>query len=256
MFLELRSDSAVVFTRKAQPTDRAPGRRRLIGGLGIPSAGQGEVILEGVYLDGDVVISRGERTFRGPTAYYDFTTDRALVLDAVFHSVQRQRNIPLYVRAKEARILSVREAYFRQAKVSTSEFYSPNYHLGATRAYLMDTAPYDETGQRIGPPSWEARLHNVTYNVQGVPIFYWPYERTDFTEGHTALRKISMGRSGSRGWGVETQWDLFRLLGLVRPSGFRGRFDLDVYERGSARRGHGQLHAPHLQRLLDGLWGV
>lgn len=232
LFLELRSDSAVVFTRRARPEDQERGRRRVIGGLGLATAVQGDMTIEGVYLEGDVVISRGERTFRGPTAYYDFTTDRALVLNAVFHSVQEQRNIPIYVRAEEARMLSVREAHFRHAKVSSSEFYSPSYHLGATTAYLMDTAPYDETGQRIGPPSWQAKLRNVTYNVGGVPIFYWPYEKTDFTQGHTALRKISVGRSGNRGWGVETQWDLFRLLGLVRPGGFRGRFDLDVHERG------------------------
>ncbi|MCJ7545138.1 MAG: hypothetical protein MUP47_11380 [Phycisphaerae bacterium] len=232
LFLELRSDSAVVFTRPVRPDDQERGRRRVIGGLGLATAAQGDMTIDGVYLEGDVVMSRGDRTFRGPTAYYDFATDRAIVLDVVFHSVQEQRNIPIYVRAKEARMLSVREAYFRRAKVSTSEFYRPSYHLGATTAYLMDTAPYDEKGQRVGPPSWQAKLRNVTYNVWGVPIFYWPYEKTDFTQGHTALRKISVGRSGNRGWGVETQWDLFRLLGLVRPSGFRGRFDLDVQERG------------------------
>ncbi len=232
LFLELRSDSAVVFTKRGKAEEPTGSRRRMIGGLGLPAAREGGVAIEGVYLEGDVVISRGERTFRGPSAYYDFATDRAIIPHAIFHSVQEQRNIPIYVRAKEARLLSIREIYFRHARVSSSEFYNPSYHIGATRATLMDTAPYDEKGQRLGPQSWQAELRNVTFNVASVPILYWPYEKTDFTQGHTALRRISMGRHGDFGLGVETEWDLFRLLGLVRPDGFRGRLELDVYERG------------------------
>jgi hypothetical protein len=234
LFLELRSDSAVVFTKKAKAEEPTGIRRRMVGGLGLPAARESGVAIEGVYLEGDVVISRGERTFRGPSAYYDFATDRAIVPHVVFHSVQEQRNIPIYVRAKEARLLSLREIYFRHARISTSEFYSPSYHIGATRATLMDTAPYDEKGQRLGPQSWEAELRNVTFNVASVPFLYWPYEKTDFTQGHTALRRASFGRHGDFGWGAETEWDLFRLLGLVRPEGFRGRLELDIYERGEA----------------------
>jgi hypothetical protein len=232
MFLELRSDSAVVFTRKLQPDEQAPGRRRMISGMGLSMGGEGNTIIEGVYLDGDVVITRGERTFRGPTAYYDLTTDRAIIPHAVFHSVQEQRNIPIYVRAKEARLLSTREVYFRHAKVSTSEFYNPSYHIGASEVYLMDRAPYDENGRRLGPPKWEAELRNTTFNVGSVPILYWPYEKADFSQEHTALRRASFGRQGHFGWGGETEWDLFRLLGLVRPEGFKGLLDLNVYERG------------------------
>jgi len=54
----------------------------------------------------------------------------------------------------------------------------------------------------------------------------------DFREGHTALRKAQVGRHGRFGWGAETEWFLFRLLGVPRPEGFRGRLDVDLYERG------------------------
>jgi hypothetical protein len=34
------------------------------------------------------------------------------------------------------------------------------------------------------------------------------------------------------GWGVDTEWHLFRLLGLVEPPGFTGRFELNWHEDG------------------------
>jgi hypothetical protein len=229
-FLELRSDAAVIFTRQAAAGEEAPVKEARSPLAVLPTRGQ--VNIEGVYLEGDVIISQGERTFRGPTAYYDFLTDRAIVRQPVFWTVQEQRNIPIYVRAEQARLLSAREAWFKEARVSSSEFYTPSYHVGASTAYLMDNAPYDERGERLGPPSWEGKLWNTTANVAGVPIFYWPYLKTDFTEGHTPLRRVQFGRNGDYGWGVETQWHLFRLLGLIPPEGFKGTLDLDWYERG------------------------
>jgi len=230
-FLELRSDAAVVFTRQPPPGEKTPAKDT--GSPLSPRLPSGSKLTpEGVYLEGDVIISQGERSFRGPAAYYDFLTDRAIVIEPVFRTVQEQRDIPIYVRAKEARMLSAREAWFKDAKISSSEFYTPSYHMGATTAYLMDTAPYDSQGERLGPVSWESRLWNTTANVAGVPWFYWPYQKTDFTEGHTSLRKIQLGRGGDFGWGVETQWHLFRMLGLIAPEGFKGTLDLNGYQYG------------------------
>ncbi len=246
LFLELSSDSAVVFL------SRVPGAgepSRLMRGLELPRLDTGQR-LSGVYLEGDVVISRGERTFRAPVAFYDLATDRAIVVNPVFHSVQEQRNIPIYVRAKEARVLSSREIHFRGAKVSSSEFYTPSYHIGASEAYLMDTTPYDETGERLGPRSWRAELKNVTFNVANVPWLYWPYEKTDFQQGHTALRRAQVGRNGNYGWGAETQWNFFRLLGLLVPEGYSGKLDLNWYERGAV----GGLDIDYSRQNYSGYW--
>ena len=228
-FLELRSDSAVIFTRPAGATSQPAKDAR--GPLAFRPSG-GQMNIEGVYLEGDVIISRGERTFRGPAAYYDFLTDRAVVVSPVFRTVQEQRNIPIYVRAKEARLLSAREAWFKDAKISSSEFYTPSYHMGASTVYLTDTAPYDDVGERLGPASWEARAFNTTSNIAGVPFFYWPYQDTDFTEGHTPLRRLQIGRNGNFGWGVETQWHLFRMLGLIAPEGYKGTLEINGYQKG------------------------
>ncbi len=41
-----------------------------------------------------------------------------------------------------------------------------------------------------------------------------------------------MGKNGDFGWGVQTQWHLFRMLGVVKPTGFKGLMNFDVQEYG------------------------
>ncbi len=225
LFLELRSQVAVIFSGKVPAKQsRSPYSPKI--------KGVDKDFITGVYLDGDVIIARGERYMRAPRAYYDFALDRAIVLDPVFRTIQKQREIPIYVRAKEARLLSAREVYFKDAKVSTSDFYSPSYHIGAKSTYFMDNTPYDEEGERLGERSWLATMKHTTFNVRSVPLMYLPSIRGNLTEGNSPLRKAQFGKSGRFGVGVETQWHLFRLLGLLEPEGVKGRLNLDWYERG------------------------
>lgn len=234
-FIELTSQSAVLISEK-RPARKVnvPWATKMEGiATDLPGPEGVPETLTGVYLEGDVVIRRGERMMRSPTAYYDLGSDRALIIDPVFRTVQAQRDIPIYIRADEARVLSVREMWFKNARFTTSDFFSPSYHIGANEAYVMDTTPYDELGVRLGERSMRARHKHATFNIQSIPILYSPYGNTDFEQGHTALRNISIGRQGDDfGMGVETDWHLFRLFGLIKPEGFSGRYELDLYERG------------------------
>ncbi len=238
LFMEMRSQSAVVFSRPYTDKDRPPSKDTASPVSpplrGLPGPGGGEEVVTGVYLEDDVIIARGERYLRGPKAFYDFTTDRAIVPNAVFRTIQKNRDIPIYIRAEEFRALSAREIWFKNAKVTTSDFYTPTYHIGAKTAYLMDKTPYDpETGERLGERSWDAKIKHSTFNVRSIPFLYWPYYRADLTEGDTALHKAEVGSYGDFGIGVETEWDLFRALGLVEPEGFSGGLEIDQYKRGT-----------------------
>ena len=225
LFAEMRADSAVLYT--------------VAGGREIGSEG-----IEGVYLEGDVKMRRGDRTVTGERLFYDFTTGRAIIIDPVFRLVQAQRNIPIYIRGTEARQLAAYEDkpgggrtrgyrwYFRNAVVTTSDFYTPSYHIGSKRVYMEDTTPYDETGMALDEQGWRTELINNTFNLRGVPVFWSPKTVGDFREGHTALRKAQAGRNGRFGWGGESEWFLFRVLGIPRPDGYKGRLELSVYERG------------------------
>jgi len=229
LFLELRSQAAVIISQK-YGKDRPEPKKDTHSPFAAKLRTVRDEGIVGVYLEEDVIISRGERFLRGPEAFYDFTTDRAIMPDAVFRTIQTQRGVPVIIRAEEARTLSARESVFRNAKVSTSDFYTPTYHIGARHVYMMDTAPYDEKGVRLSPQRWLAKMKHTTFNVRGAPVFYTPYTRTEVEQGHSALRKAQIGYDSTEGFGIETQWHMFRLLGLVRPEDVHAYLTLDWHQ--------------------------
>ena len=231
LFIQMRADAAVLYTAPRTENESAPER------------------IVGVYLEGDVILRRGERTIQGPRLFYDFTNSRAIFLEPVMRTVQEQRNIPVYIRAREGRQLGAlpeREGragvkggkwYFRKAVVTTSDFLTPGYHIAARRVYLEDARRYyyDEKEKKwvaVGERAWRSKLENATFNLLSVPILWTPRIVGDAEEGHTALRRITGGKNGEFGWGVETDWYLFRLLGIPKPEGFKGTMELSWYERG------------------------
>lgn len=252
--LEIRADTAVVFPADnlaeslaganlrgerhepaaTQPTDTpatpepkppkepGPADLGLIGGTGQVRA---------VYLEGDVVLSLGNRFVRAHRLYYDFERDRALLLDAVFRADIPQRGIPLYVRADEIRQLSAREFAARHAIVTTSEFYTPSYHVGAERIVLRDTTARDADGRATSPIGGEYELNNATANISGIPFLWWPYSQGKLEESETLLRRFRTGYSGEFGAEVETAWYLFNLLGVKPPEGYDATLRLDYFSR-------------------------
>ncbi len=256
--LEILADNAVIFpapeaeTRKAGQRDEATERRsdegtkaqgrgrRARGAVQPPAATQpippelsGRI--EGVYLEGDVVVTFGERFIRAERLYYDFSRQRALILDAVFRTELPKRGVPLYVRADEIRQLSEREFAAEHARVSTSEFYTPHYHLGAERVYLRDRTARDASGRPTGPLAGTYDLRDVTLNVANVPILYWPEVRGDLETSETLIRRVRIGQSDNFGTEVETVWELFGLLGQPRPEGVDATLHLDYFsDRGPA----------------------
>ncbi len=236
------SRPAVADTQPAAPS--APdgtGRRTAPGAVERPAAQQpGELSLSpfgrdasvrAVYLEGDVILSLGNRVVRAARLYYDFEHSRALILDAVFRADVPERNIPLYVRAAEIRQLSAREFSARKAIVTTSEFHTPSYHVGAERVVLRDLTARDAAGRAADTVSGEYELKDATLNVGGFPIAYWPYSkgRLDVTE--TALRRFRMGYSERFGAEVETRWHLFNLMGVSAPPGYDATLRLDYFGR-------------------------
>jgi hypothetical protein len=230
-YLELRADSAVIFSRldvkHRKGEEKAPYAPQLIG-----TSGGGEVIT-GVYLHGDVIISRGARKMTAPSAYYDFQYEKAIVLEPVFRTIQEQRDIPVIIRASRAEVLSPRETKFYDAIVSSSDFMTPTYSINAKEVTLRDETPYDVSGEQLSERTLSARYRHAWFDLRGVPIMYIPSGQRTFEQGHTSLRKVSTGRSAKFGYGVRSEWHLFRLLGLVKPEGVSARVHADYFEHGA-----------------------
>jgi len=253
--LELRADAAVLFMapeatttqpatggepgvqepprdlteRTSGPGPIEPGALGRIGGDELLTGSE----VEGVYLEGDVVLTRGERMIRAPQLYYDFANDRALILDAVARVIEPTRDVPVYVRAEQVRQLSRTEYAAWEAKISTSEFYSPHMHIGAKEARFRDRTSVSATGVAAGLRAGTFEAYHTTFSLGGIPLAYWPYARGDFKEGENVLRGVRVGYSKNFGGTLETEWNLFSLAAVQTPPGFDGTLRLDYYsERG------------------------
>ncbi len=251
-FLDLRADSIVLFLAPGEALpriDRAGpaglGGEARAGARGAPAKGEpdrqflagtfGNVAVQSAYLEGDVVMSQGPNSIRASRVYYDFLKDRASILDAVARVMLLDRGIPLYVRAAEIRQLSRSRYTATDARVTTSEFFTPHYHIGAGRFDLVDLTPGTTDGGQVGARAGSFRIRNATLNVGGYPIAYWPYIQGNIDTSETAIRGLRTGFSDDFGLELETDWHLFNVAGLETPEGFDATLSLDFFtERGPA----------------------
>lgn len=233
---QIQADSVVVFLARLEPrptrqviSGRESSNRQLL------STGLGNVEVEAAYLEGDVVLRQGPNTIRASKLYYDFLQDRALILDAVVRTTIVRRNLPLYMRAAEVRQLSRNQFTASDAVLTTSEFHTPHYHVGAERVTLINQTPPDVTGRQRAVRAGTFSIRHATLNVGGRPIAYWPYLRGRIGTSETAIKSIRGGFSDFFGVEVETNWHFFNVLGLETPDGFDSTLSLDVFsERGPA----------------------
>ncbi len=254
-FMEIRADAAVLFlaeppaqppkpapspdgapsTREAFPEEQPPGESGRptepgVAGIGDLGSGVSDAVA-GVYLRGDVVLTRGERMIRAPELFYDFENNRALILDAVMRAMAPGRDLPIYVRAQQVRQLSSTEYLARGALVTTSEFYTPHVHLGAETVHLTDLTARDESGRIMGLMAGRYRMHDVTLNLEGVPVAYWPYTAGDFRQSESAIRSIRTAYRENDGVVFQSKWYLFNLLGVEDPKGVDGILRLDYLSK-------------------------
>lgn len=261
-FLEIQSDSVVVFLSgdadlgnafggdppsEPQPTENAGEGKEATSDVArrprrsdpatrqVLSAGFGQVEVEGVYLEGDVLMTSGPHMVRASRLYYDFSQERALMLDAVVRTLVVQRNIPLYIRAAEIRQLSTNQIAAEDALLTTSEFHTPHYHIGAQRVELVNRTP-PELGLGIGQiRAGSYTIRHGTLNIGNVPVAYWPFLRGTVDTSESAIQSVRLGYSDDFGAEVETRWDLFSLMGLEHQKGVDTSLKLDHFsERGPA----------------------
>lgn len=251
--LEISADSVVVFLPRSgqaplteqekeaglgatpRATPRRPDPDRSDADRQWLSTGFGDVAVEAAYLEGDVVMRQGASMIRASRMYYDFMSDRAMILDAVVRTTVAQRNLPLYVRAEEIRQLSRRQLVATSAVLTTSEFHTPHYAVGASRVELINRTPTSVEGDLRAIRAGAFSVRDATLNILGQPVLYWPYLRGDIDTSETAIRSMRTGYSDDFGAELETKWHLFNVLNLETPEGFDGTLNLDYFsERGPA----------------------
>ncbi|MEK6799974.1 MAG: LPS assembly protein LptD [Planctomycetota bacterium] len=255
-FLEISADNAVVFFVPEGATPQPGGAPA--GGLGgrpeslaqpaerreaeraspdrqLMATAFGNLEVEGTYLEGDVRMSQGVHSLRASRLYYDFVQERALLLDAVAKTLLVQRNVPIYLRADAIRQLSRTEYTAENAVLTTSEFHTPHYHIGASEVRLINRTPPEPGRAVAGIRAGSFEIRQATFNISGRPVLYWPYMKGSVDTSETAIRSVRTGFSDDFGLELETKWHLFNLLGLQKPDGVDATLRTDYFsERGPA----------------------
>jgi len=170
--------------------------------------------VRGVYLEGAVIAEsdREDYVVRGQRMYYDFITDRAIMLDAVLRTYDRERQVPVYARATELRQLASDQWSGKDVRLSASSFAVPTLSIGSSTATIQQVPgkirPDGTTGEQRILVTGE---HN-TLEAGGVPFFYWPWFK-GYAE-RMPLKGQATSFENYRGIGIELKWDLPMLLGL------------------------------------------
>ena len=225
--LEFQADNAVLFWAEQQAeTD--------------PNQSGNETVLPGgtvraIYLCGDVLITKGQRTFRAEEAYYDFDKKKMVAIKAVMRTFDAAEGIPIYVRAEKIRQLAENQFAADDMTLTTSEFHVPQISFNASSIIVTDTTPADEKAEGVSKSSYDAQMRDVRLKMNDRTIFYWPFVRSNLGRPDLPLKSVHVGNDSTWGASVETRWYLARLLGLQEPEGTDSTLALDYY----GKRGFG-----------------
>ena len=251
-FIELQADRVVLFTnieRTGDPRDLAQ-----LGGTKTM-----EAAINAAYLEGDVRIVRtpadpaeGEQRLRGKRVYYEFGTERAVLTDAVFHTVEPTMQVPVIVRAKTIRQLSAGEFTARDVQVSTSGFALPSYGIGAEKIYVRRVPTGDD---RLGN-RFTFGADNATFRMFGLPVMWLPSAGGSMTDRGSALRSIGLENSSRYGTGVRTRWGLFETFGQTSPEDLESTYRLDYLgDRGPAGGLEAKYEGGFITETTKQRWG-
>ena len=119
-----------------EPPEQDRYRRRPSGGT------------SAVYLEGDVLLTPGTSFIRACRLYYDFERDRAIILTRLF--VPSCPTATSRYTCGRTRFGAARQFAATNAKVTTSEFHTPHYHV-APSDRVTDTTTVTEDARSETP---------------------------------------------------------------------------------------------------------
>jgi len=243
--IEFATDDAVVWVRGGDPVDN------LAGGFQTTQEGKREVE---VYLAGNVVVrtvSTGgglavTQTLRADEVYYDVARNKAIALSADLQMDASRVPDGVHLKGREIRRLDKENWEILGSSTFSSKLPAdPGLTFDSPRITLRERQvertnifglPY-RTFDGKPVQGWERILtvrHAVTW-VGGVPVFYFPYFRTDATEPLGPLLGLGAGQDRIFGTQFYSTWDMYKILALKPPPGHNWRLNLDyLSDRGPA----------------------
>ncbi len=227
-FLELQCERAVLFTplhslKEIEKSDRFKS---------IDDA------VTSAYLEGDVRMVHtpppkhgNEQRLTGNRVYYDFKTDRAILTQAVVHTLDTKSNTPMIVRADTVRQLSEGEFTAEHAQLTSSSFATPSYSIGLNKVYIREI----DTGDPRYGTYTQFQGTGATFNVFNTPFFYLPVIAGTMTERGAIFRDFEVLSGARFGPSLITRWGLFETFGKIPPPNTDFTYQIDYFgKRGPA----------------------
>lgn len=226
--MEMRAHRAVLFTSMKSLRDASKQSK----------SAEARKQVTAVYLEGDARIEFdpnkagvGEQRLMARRLYYDFATDRAILVDAVLHTLDVKQNVPFIVRANVLRQLSKGEYRANNVEITSSAFTVPSYSLASDRLYVRQMP----TGDPRYPSVVQFQAENTTLEAFHFPFFYLPFAAGSVGDRPGALRGIAFGDRSDLGFAAMSQWGLFETLGQIPPRGLDVDYRVDYFgDRGPA----------------------
>ncbi len=201
--------------------------------------------VRGVYLEDNVIVTDGQYTIRAPRVFYDLAHDQAVVLDAVLHTWNHQRRLPIYVRAKMLRQDAADRWSAHDAVLATSEFAVPHFAIAAKKITLRQRRDED------GLATYPYQAQDLSLKWGPLPVGYWPALAGEAGRVEDLpLQRVHGSYSRNNGPTVETTWNLFSLLGRTPPEG------VELLGRADFQGDHGPATGLDLRYDQPQMWGL
>jgi hypothetical protein len=246
--LEFQAERAVVFTK--------------LHSLG--QLGQSQKVhsiqdnVESIYLEGDARITYtpiagkgAEQRLLANRAFYELSTDRAILTDVVLHTTDPKSTIPITVRARTVRQLSHDEFLADHVQLSASSFATPSFSVAATRAYIQQLQTDEETNDT----QTYFTAQNAMVDMFGYPMFYFPYTAGTINDRGIALRQIQVGKSDYFGFHIKTTWGFFESIGEPAPPNLDISYHVDYFDtRGPASGVDAEYYGGYINNGTKEAW--
>lgn len=208
-----------------------------------------------VYLEGNVIVLQergaggvdqpllaGTTRTRAQRAFFDVRENRAILQQVELKFDTPGLPLSVRIRAEEVRQVSKSTFQAHDAWVTTSKFGKPGYKVAAKEVLYEERptktgilqAGHTETAENgpsavgpdgIGVPALEGETTpwvttvNPTFQVEDVPIFWWPKLSAPAQFSGTPLKQITVENDRVFGGQLRTSWDPFQLFGRDAPAG-------------------------------------
>ncbi|MEK7866607.1 MAG: hypothetical protein AAB434_07965 [Planctomycetota bacterium] len=161
-----------------------------------PSGAKAKLSFDEVYAEGHVRVIRGKEKITAERVYFDYRTDRGLVIEGELRTKKEERDgvVPVVVRAKRFRQLDSETMVAEDGSFSTCEFGEPDYAIQVKESTIMRDAKGDKVS-----------LKHIVPMGGGFPVLYFPYYFMRLGQG-SPLRAVHYSNSSRFGHAIRTKW--------------------------------------------------